>query len=54
MLKSSFNKKSAVLPVDEFGVKHHNMFYNEEDDRFFCLLDASKKEAIEKIMITMD
>jgi hypothetical protein len=48
MLKSPFNKKIAKLRVDEFGVKHHNMFYNEEEDRFFCLLDASNKEAIEK------
>ena len=34
--------------MDEFGVKHHNMFYNKEEDRFFCLLDAPNKEAIEK------
>ena len=24
------------------------MFYNKEEDRFFCLLDAPNKEAIEK------
>jgi hypothetical protein len=32
----------------EFDVKHENMFYNKEEDRFFCLLDAPNKEAIEK------
>jgi hypothetical protein len=35
-------------PVDEFGVKPENMFYNKEVDRFFCLLDAPNKEAIQK------
>jgi len=32
----------------EFGAKHENMFYNKEEDRFFCILDAPNKEAIEK------
>jgi hypothetical protein len=41
-------RKAQNSPVDEFGVKHHNMFYNEKEDRFFCLLDAPNKEAIEK------
>ena len=41
-------QKAQNSPVDEFGVKHENMFYNKEEDRFFCLLDAPNKEAIEK------
>jgi hypothetical protein len=35
-------------PKDEFGVAHVNMMYNKEEDRFFCLLDAPNKEAVEK------
>jgi hypothetical protein len=41
-------RKAQNSPVDEFGVKHLNMYYNEEEDRFFCLLDAPNKEAIAK------
>ena len=41
-------QKAQNSPVHVFGVKHENMFYNKEEDRFFCLLDASNKEAIEK------
>jgi hypothetical protein len=58
MFVSSFNsiiadsflstKWTLPAPVDEFGVKPENMFYNKEEDRFFCLLDAPNKEAIEK------
>ena len=35
-------------PVDEFGIKHLNILYNKEDDKFFCLLEAPNKEAVEK------
>ena len=34
-----------VHPMKGFD---ENMFYNKEEDRFFCLLDAPNKEAIEK------
>jgi hypothetical protein len=33
-------KKLQQAPIDEFGVKHLNLMYNKEDDKFFCLLDA--------------
>jgi uncharacterized protein DUF4242 len=36
------------VPRDEFGVIHDNMLYNKDQDRFFCLLDAPSKEAVEK------
>ncbi len=35
-------------PEDEFGVKHLNMIYNEEEDKMYCILDAPNKEAIKK------
>ncbi len=33
-------KKFQNLPVDEFGVKHLNLIYSEDDDRMFCFLEA--------------
>ena len=41
-------RKLQQSPVDEFGITHHNILYNEEVDKFFCLLDAPNKEAVEK------
>jgi hypothetical protein len=41
-------KKAHNSPKDEFGVTHDNIMYNEEEDKFFCLLDAPNKEAIIK------
>ena len=34
-------------PVDEFGIKHLNMMYNQQEDRFYCLLEAPNKQAVE-------
>lgn len=41
-------RKLQESPVDEFGIRHHNILYNEEEDKVFCLLDAPSKEAVEK------
>ena len=41
-------RKLQQSPVDEFGITHHNILYNKEVDKFFCLLDAPNKEAVEK------
>ena len=46
--KPEFLKKLQNAPVDEFGVKHINLIYSEDDDRCFCLLEAPDKEAIKK------
>jgi uncharacterized protein DUF4242 len=46
--EETLRKWTMPAPVDEFGVKPENIFYNKEEDRFFCLLDAPNKEAIEK------
>jgi len=35
-------------PEDEFGVKHLNMIYSEEEDKMYCILSAPNKEAIKK------
>ena len=35
-------------PEDEFGVKHLNMIYSEEEDKMYCILNAPNKEAIKK------
>ena len=41
-------RKLQQSPVDEFGITHHNILYNEEVDKFFCLLDAPNKEVCRK------
>jgi hypothetical protein len=35
-------------PKDEFDVTHHNIVYNEKENKLFCLLEAPNKEAVEK------
>ena len=35
-------------PEDEFGVKHLNLIYNEDEDRMYCVLEAPNKESVEK------
>jgi hypothetical protein len=37
-------KKLQTSPVDEFGIKHLNIMYNQQEDRFYCLLDAPDKQ----------
>ena len=41
-------RKAQKMPKDEFGITHDNMMYNKEEDRWYCLLDAPSKEAVEK------
>jgi hypothetical protein len=41
-------KKLQNAPIDEFGVKHLNLIYSEDEDKMYCLLEAPDKEAIEK------
>jgi hypothetical protein len=35
-------------PEDEFGVKHLNLIYSEDEDKMYCILNAPNKEAIKK------
>jgi hypothetical protein len=41
-------KKLQDSPQDEFSVKHLNILYNPEVDKYFCLLEAPSLEAVEK------
>ncbi len=41
-------KKLQNTPVDEFGVKHLNLIYSEDEDRMYCFLTAPDKEAVKK------
>ena len=41
-------RKTQYAARDEFGITHNNILYNREEDRFYCLLDAPSKEAVEK------
>lgn len=41
-------REATNLPKDEFDVTAENLMYNEEEDKFYCLLDAPNKEAIVK------
>jgi hypothetical protein len=40
-------KELCQSPVDEFGVRHVNLFYNKEARVCFCLLDAPSVQAVE-------
>lgn len=41
-------KKLQQAPEDEFGITHINLMFNEQEDKFFCLLEAPNREAVEK------
>jgi hypothetical protein len=41
-------KELCMLPPDEFGVSHVNLFYNKEAGVCFCLLQGPDEAAIEK------
>ena len=32
---------------DQFGVTHHDILYNKEEDRVYCVLNAPTKDAVE-------
>jgi penicillin-binding protein-related factor A (putative recombinase) len=33
---------------DQFGVTHHDIFFNAEEDRVYCVLDAPDRGAVER------
>jgi hypothetical protein len=41
-------KQAQNAPKDEFGVTHKNMLYNIEENKFYCILDAPNKDAVQK------
>ena len=47
-LKEDHLKELVDSPIDEFGVKHINLIYNDKNDVCFCLLDAPDHESVVK------
>lgn len=41
-------KKLQNAPKDEFGITHHDILYNEKEDKIYCVLDAPNAAAVEK------
>ncbi len=37
-----------TAPADEFGVAHHDILYNEGENRIWCVLDAPDEEAVRR------
>ena len=42
------SRQARDSPKDEFGVSHHDILYNKEEDKLYCILDAPNKESVEK------
>jgi hypothetical protein len=40
--------KLQRAPQDQFGVTHHELLYNKQENKLFCVLDAPTKEAVKK------
>lgn len=40
--------KLQNAPADEFGVTHHDILFNEKDNKVYCVLDAPSAEAVHK------
>ena len=40
-------EKIANSPIDEHGVRHIELLFNEKEDKLFCILEGPSKEAIE-------
>ena len=41
-------RAAYTSPKDEFGVIHHDILFNEKENKLFCVLDAPSRDAIEK------
>lgn len=39
-------KQLQTAPKDKFGVTHHDILYNQKENRVYCVLDAPSKEAV--------
>lgn len=35
-------RQARDSPKDEFGVSHHDILYNKEEDKLYCILDDSQ------------
>ena len=41
-------RAAQTSPPDEFGVSHHDILYNEPENKLYCVLEAPDRAAIEK------
>jgi hypothetical protein len=41
-------KKLQHAPKDSFGVTHHDILFNKEENRVYCVLDAPSADAVKK------
>lgn len=41
-------KRLQHAAPDEFGVTHHDILFNEGEDKVFCVLDAPSEAAVRK------
>jgi len=41
-------KELQHAPKDSFGVTHHDILFNEKENKVYCVLDAPSKEAVAK------
>ena len=41
-------REAQKAPEDEFGVTHHDILFNEESNKIWCVLYAPDREAVEK------
>ncbi len=41
-------KKLQNAPKDKFGVTHHDILFNKESNKVFCVLNAPNKEAVDR------
>ena len=47
LLQDCMANSQQSAPADEFQVKAINLMYNQEEDKFYCLLEAPNKQAIQ-------
>lgn len=41
-------KQLQSAPKDEFGITHHDILFNEKENKIYCVLNAPNKEAVDK------
>jgi len=41
-------RAAQKAPRDEFGVTHHDILFNKDENRLYCVLEAPDRKAIEK------
>lgn len=41
-------KKLQHAPKDSFGVTHHDIFFNEKENKVYCVLNAPNRDAVVK------